>query len=529
MADDLIVRMKGDNKDLKKSLDGAGSRFGKFSQTLKQHSMKIGMAMTAMGGVITAAIGKAIGSFMAFGDQVQKTALKLGTSTEFISEMAFVAEQSGTSIEAVSKAMIAMQRRIEKGGEGLATYTKALARLGLSYEELKDMSPEKQFEAIMDALADTTNHQNRLTAATELFGVSVGAELIPMLEGGSEGMAALRAEAILLGKSLSQEQADAAARFTDALNSLKTALKGVAYMIAETIIPVIEPLINKFKDLTVKTIELMDEMPGLRVAVVGLTAGFGALMLALGPVIIALPTLIKLVNLLKVNMMKLKAASLNPYVLAIMAIVAALVLAYNGSEEFKEAVGELMTAFDNLSESLAPLIKDLGISLAPLMSELGIVLGQVLTPIVKGLAMVFEGWALIIKEMVIPFIDSMIDRVKDLIGWLDKIPGVKLVTDLFRDSGSESSGVGLSDYAKDVIADKGIESYDIGGMVPGAIGQPQLAVVHGGEEVLTPSQQSRNLEATITGNNFYIRNDQDIVKVAEELKRLYDRSAKVGA
>jgi hypothetical protein len=37
----------------------------------------------------------------------------------------------------------------------------------------------------------------------------------------------------------------------------------------------------------------------------------------------------------------------------------------------------------------------------------------------------------------------------------------------------------------------GIGGFAWGGPVPGPVGQPRLAVVHGGERVLTPGQQAR--------------------------------------
>ncbi|MFH2124948.1 MAG: tape measure protein [Pseudomonadota bacterium] len=43
-------------------------------------------------------------------------------------------------------------------------------------------------------------------------------------------------------------------------------------------------------------------------------------------------------------------------------------------------------------------------------------------------------------------------------------------------------------------------SFDTGGVVPGPIGQPMLAVVHGGEEVLTPAQRSRRGERAGEGD-----------------------------
>lgn len=61
-----------------------------------------------------------------------------------------------------------------------------------------------------------------------------------------------------------------------------------------------------------------------------------------------------------------------------------------------------------------------------------------------------------------------------------------------------------------------------GGIVPGPVGQPQLAVVHGGEEVRTPNQQ-RGTDAQVV-NNYYITaglgaSARDIKKIVEMLQQ----------
>jgi hypothetical protein len=64
-----------------------------------------------------------------------------------------------------------------------------------------------------------------------------------------------------------------------------------------------------------------------------------------------------------------------------------------------------------------------------------------------------------------------------------------------------------------------LPSYDSGGVVPGAIGQPQLAMVHGGEEVLTPSQRG--------GGDTYIVNGSVLVqREIGEISLKYGRNSK---
>jgi len=69
---------------------------------------------------------------------------------------------------------------------------------------------------------------------------------------------------------------------------------------------------------------------------------------------------------------------------------------------------------------------------------------------------------------------------------------------------------------------EGYQAYAKGGVVPGPIGEPQLAMVHGGEVILPPKSIP---SVTITGNNFYVRDDRDIELIAERLvSKIYLRT-----
>lgn len=55
----------------------------------------------------------------------------------------------------------------------------------------------------------------------------------------------------------------------------------------------------------------------------------------------------------------------------------------------------------------------------------------------------------------------------------------------------------------DPFKNKGFPGYATGGIVPGPIGRPQMAIVHGGEQVLTPEQQAQGVGG-VTINNLTI-------------------------
>ena len=65
----------------------------------------------------------------------------------------------------------------------------------------------------------------------------------------------------------------------------------------------------------------------------------------------------------------------------------------------------------------------------------------------------------------------------------------------------------------------GLPSYDDGGVVTGPVGSPQLAVVHGGEQVV-PTDSS---PVTININNPIVRNDADIKEIARQVDMVLSR------
>ena len=82
--------------------------------------------------------------------------------------------------------------------------------------------------------------------------------------------------------------------------------------------------------------------------------------------------------------------------------------------------------------------------------------------------------------------------------------------ELARGAASTSPIPGSAIPGRSTSPGSGIVAYATGGVVPGPIGSPQLAVVHGGEEVLTPQQRGRgNGGSTLTIHNLNVRASWD--------------------
>ncbi len=202
----------------------------------------LGTKFMALGTGIVAPLLAATKHFMTIGDQLDKMSARTGVSTNALSELGFAAEQSGANIETIEKSIRKMQKTIADAATGEKTYVDALKAVGLSYQQLAGLSPEKQFEAIASGINAIDDPTMKAAAAVEIFGRS-GTQLIPMLG----DMKALREEAKRLGLSIGPEQAKAAAALTDAWNRVKRSFGAIAVAIGSELAPMLTGLAETAK------------------------------------------------------------------------------------------------------------------------------------------------------------------------------------------------------------------------------------------------------------------------------------------
>jgi hypothetical protein len=238
------IEVDADTTRAERDFQNLGQRIGGLSGTITQARTALlgfGAAIGAVGGaagIVTMARNIANAS-----DEIQKMAQRTGLSTEALSELRFAAEQSGASLNLLNPAIRRIQRTVEEASRGLGTYQQALADVGLSYQDLANQSPEEQFLRVADAISRLRSEQARTTAAFDLFGDS-GVQLLPLISGGRRGIEAQRQEARDLGVTISQQQADAAASFNDAMNRFSEAVTSLQRDVVEPLLPAMTRFIN---------------------------------------------------------------------------------------------------------------------------------------------------------------------------------------------------------------------------------------------------------------------------------------------
>jgi len=100
---------------------------------------------------------------------------KLGISAEAVQRFGYAADQSGSSIDTVDRAIKAMNVSLAEGSKSTVA---ALEAAGLQFKDIRQMSPEDAFIAIGNAVAGIEDPMTRAKVATALFG-KAGQELIP--------------------------------------------------------------------------------------------------------------------------------------------------------------------------------------------------------------------------------------------------------------------------------------------------------------------------------------------------------------
>jgi len=235
------VETKLDHMDKKAktaSNNSAGS-FGMIDQALGKMGINLGSltAGFAVGAVVTglgAMMKSAIDTADSFADMSKRT----GVSVENLSTLSFAASQNGTTIESLDvslKKLSTSMLGISEDGENAKN---TLNKLGIQAtdESGKLRSVDKVLLDVSDKFQAMPDGARKSALAVELFGKK-GAELIPLLNNGSEGIKQFQEEAKRLGLEIDSTTAIMADQFNDQLDVLHRQVSAIGMSMASELLP----------------------------------------------------------------------------------------------------------------------------------------------------------------------------------------------------------------------------------------------------------------------------------------------------
>ncbi len=279
-------------------IDAGNAAVGKFNErwgAALQTTRMVGAGMTAVGGGIVGGLMAMTKQAATYGDEIAKASKKTGMATEDISRLRYAAERSGVGFGGLESALARMARSASEAAGGAEMYSEAYDRLGVSVTdangELK--GGEQLFREVAEGLKNVDNATERAALAQEIFGRS-GAQLLPLLNEGEAGIKKLGDRAEELGMVLSGKAAKDSERFNDALADLKDAGTTIAMTLGQTLMPTIAEIAEKVSEAVGRWREWSEAHPTLNALVIKGALALGLFMTFVGPLLVALPTVLNL-------------------------------------------------------------------------------------------------------------------------------------------------------------------------------------------------------------------------------------------
>lgn len=224
---DLAAKITLDSSEYERGLDNAKGKTNGFASVVGnglKTAAKVGVAAVAAVGTATTlmagAIVKGVGATAEYGDNIDKMSQKMGLSIEAYQEWNAVMQHSGTSMESMQTGMKTLANAVENGN-------KAFQRIGLTQEELANMSQEEIFDATIAGLQNVEDETERTYLAGQLLGRGA-TELGALLNTSAEETQAMKDRVHELGGVMSDEAVKSAAAYQDQLQDMQTAFSGLS-------------------------------------------------------------------------------------------------------------------------------------------------------------------------------------------------------------------------------------------------------------------------------------------------------------
>lgn len=242
VLDSLIVNLEVNSAALRTGLNDAANQLKTFGDKLSGIDSKLKAFGQMQGVQIGKELVEGLAQFIAKGAEAAammgRLAAAAGVPTEAFSRLAYAASLSGLGSEDLAKGLEKFDKALGAAGSGAKDQSALFDALGVSVKDASGnvRSTEAVLGDVADKFAGMENGASKTALAMQLFGKS-GAQLIPFLNEGRAGIAALGDEAQKLGLVISGPAAAAAKQFEDNLKKLEAATQGVATRAAADLAP----------------------------------------------------------------------------------------------------------------------------------------------------------------------------------------------------------------------------------------------------------------------------------------------------
>lgn len=433
---------EGISGSIEKVLNGEASKAGKSAGSALSRalggSLKVGVgALTALGTAATAtgtALFNAASNTAQYGDAIDKASQKMGVSAEFYQEWDAVLQHSGTSMGSMTTTFKTLSNAVQDGSKD---QIEAFGKLGLSMEELSQMSTEQVFEEVVKGLQGMEEGTERTALASDLLGRGA-MELGALFNTSAEDTQKMIDTVHELGGVMDDTAVKNAAAFQDSMQDLSTAFEGVKNSAMSNFLPGITTVMDGLSDLLSgqegATDKLQEGFQNIINNIVdALPTLLDGFMSVVGPILEMAPELLSalatgIIGLLPTLLPQLTEIILNITTMLVQllpqlysglidGLIAALpILIGMLPELITQIANALITSIPVLIQGIAQLITMLAQSLPELIitliEALPDLIQQICDAIVENLPLLIDAAVTLITELVIALPDIVMALVK---------------------------------------------------------------------------------------------------------------------
>lgn len=323
--------------------------------------------------------GKTFGSIMGTAGKVGGAIV--GAAGAAVSGMVALASQTASNADVIDK----MSIRMGIGAETLQQYTYAAGLAGVETGTLEKAAKKLEgtdlnFDEAMQSIMSFATEEERMAAATDLFGESVAYQLTPMISQTKDELNSARQEAYDLGLVMSNDDVKAGAALNDAMSKVQQSFQAVITKLGTALMPLVEQFSEMIIAYMPQIQAFMDRMIPI------ITSLFDGLM----------PPLMQLVE------------ELFPIAMDLLEEILPVVT---------EIISAILPIIVELIQTLAPVLVDIVKATLPLALDLIKALLPILKPIIELLAPILKLVVTLLEPMLM-FLDTILPPLISIIVFL---------------------------------------------------------------------------------------------------------------
>jgi hypothetical protein len=380
-----------------------------------------------------AAAQQVVSGLVRLEDRVERLgnlANQLGVSFGFVQVLEEAGNRTGVSVQQLEGAFARLQNTLASGGEESKKAADALSRLGISVEQLQDLTQEQRIELFGKQIAAIENPAQRSAAAIALFGRS-GVQLLPFFNqigAAADDVAKFNAQISDLDRTRIDE-------LGTAFDGLNVAIRGFG-----------QELLTPFIGITRSITETLSP------TITTLGQNLGALFDAISPITSGLGLLINVVGQVGATLSRIIGTALEPAAAVgrlisgvydrvsqtFTQVFAAINRVVDGFRNFLRFEGAI-TAIGNVTSRVSQIFTDLASAIAERVSPAFEFLGNV----ISRLSAIFER----LQELFAAAAQGILGRIAGLVGKFLEFTGVSRVVQTVID------GIGtVLEFVGDIIS-----------------------------------------------------------------------------